>query len=1219
MLSILTINVNGLRKRRMRWIIFNELKKMKIDICFLQETHILDSDIHEWNKEWDGEIIYQPGTSHSRGEIILLSSKFDYENLTTFCRDDRMIGISFKHLNTKVHCINIYAPNKSYDKTTFYTQLKSVITNHDINPDDYLIIGGDFNCVIDNKIDIISGETHANRDVMNFNTLVEDCSLTDSWRQFHNIEKHFTFKRIINSITIARRLDYIFLNDSAIADCISSEIIDLPYTDHRGVLINIQNDQIKHGRGYWKMNDSLLSDQTYVDGVNKIVHGTYSENVGNLSIHTIWDLCKFKIKSFSMEYGKYKAETHDIEEKHIQYKLEILNSKLAKSPQDPTINQTIEQLKIQLDKINTDIYKGAQIRSKAIWAEYGEKGSKYFLNLEKYRAKQKIMTSMKLPDGTETSNQEHIMEGQVKFYEKLYGRNIAYSQNSVKQFLRGVKIPQLNADQKQLCDEVLQIDECKTALKSMKNNSSPGIDGLTTSWYKVFWTKIEHIVMACYNESFKTGKLSNQQRSGVLTLLHKGKQLPRNEIGNWRPISITNTDYKIITKALANRLKQVIGHIICEDQNGYIKGRHSGIVIRAIDDVIEYADQNNMSGAIMALDYSKAFDSLSKDFMTDSLKLFGFGNSFIHWIKTITNDTVSCVSYCGWLSRWIPLKCGIRQGCPISPLLFILSCEILSCRIRQSKCINGIKLPMSICGRNDIKVMQFADDTTLFLSDEPSIYKCLEVVDQFSQFTGLTLNKNKTEAMWIGCWKYRRKQVANISWKSHPDNTIKILGITFQSDRKAIEIEKNWTSKFEKCEKTIKSWLGRRLTIMGRITLVKSFLLSQFMYVMQALILPNHIITRINKLLFKFVWCKKAVYKEKDLQNVSEKVTRATLIKPYAEGGLQMINVEHMQQAIAIKWIAKIICGGNGIWRAIPTYYLNLFGPSYIIFRMNCAYKHLKGITGFFPYHYKNILKIWFSLPHKVRNTDNDNVIWNNKDYTYKGKVIFNKFWINNGIVFHSDIIQNKQLCNFEIVSHKIGQTGVRKFEYNIIKNAISTNMLNRDVSPTKNFNIKLGGKQLHNLQTKEIRNILANDESGNEQMLTHGHVWTRSFDATKEIKLIVLHWKILHNIYPTNLKLYQMKIKLDNICDNCTLAPIDTTEHFFYKCKSIQPLWNQVEKKLNLILDAQIVIQGVTKTLENLESYEKINLIILIGKRSIVLYKINPYRDLISIFEQEL
>ena len=345
---------------------------------------------------------------------------------------------------------------------------------------------------------------------------------------------------------------------------------------------------------------------------------------------------------------------------------------------------------------------------------------KYFLGLEKHRGKQKVMTTVKTQTGHVVNTQNKIMEAQVDYYEDLYKKKSIYNNKKLNKFIQNVNIPKLTVDQMESCEGSISKIECKNALKEMKITSSPGSDGLTVSWYRVFWNKIEKILIPFYNEALITGQMAHSQRAGILTLLHKGKSLPRDQLGNWRPISLTNTDYKILAKSISNRFKQVVKHLICEDQNGYIKGRHSGIVIRAIDDVIEYTHVTEKNGAILALDYSKAFDSISKEFMKKSFKFFGFGPNFINWINILNTNTVSCIQNCGWLSRWFPLQCGIRQGCPLSPLCFILACEILSCHIRQNKTIKGIQMPLSIDGRNEIKIMQFADDSTLFLADETS-------------------------------------------------------------------------------------------------------------------------------------------------------------------------------------------------------------------------------------------------------------------------------------------------------------------------------------------------------------------------------------------------------------------------------------------------------------------------------------------------------------------
>ena len=188
-----------------------------------------------------------------------------------------------------------------------------------------------------------------------------------------------------------------------------------------------------------------------------------------------------------------------------------------------------------------------------------------------------------------------------------------------------------------------------------------------------------------------------------------------------------------------------------------------------------------------------------------------------------------------------------------------------------------------------------SDYHLLFLGTEQSLKNSLIMAEQFGSFSGLRLNKRKTEALWLGCWKYRRKILANVQWKLYPENTIKILGVHFKNDCRASNVSENWTSKLSKMEGIMKSWMMRNLTILGKITLVKSFLASQFIYIMQGLILPQDVLTRINTLLFKYIWNSKHIYKESDLKKkVVEKVKRSTLIQDYSKGGLNIIDVRDL-------------------------------------------------------------------------------------------------------------------------------------------------------------------------------------------------------------------------------------------------------------------------------------------------------------------------------------
>ena len=151
------------------------------------------------------------------------------------------------------------------------------------------------------------------------------------------------------------------------------------------------------------------------------------------------------------------------------------------------------------------------------------------------------------------------------------------------------------------------------------------------------------------------------QRKGIITLLHKGKDLSRDNLGNYRPISLTNTDYKIGAKALASRLQTVITSVVHPDQTAYIKGRGATENIRLIDDILWYTREHKLDGMLLALDFAKAFDSVDRNFIQKAFKIMNVGTDFIKWLQVLNNDTVSSVMYNGWLTRYFKVERGIRH------------------------------------------------------------------------------------------------------------------------------------------------------------------------------------------------------------------------------------------------------------------------------------------------------------------------------------------------------------------------------------------------------------------------------------------------------------------------------------------------------------------------------------------------------------------------------
>jgi len=296
------------------------------------------------------------------------------------------------------------------------------------------------------------------------------------------------------------------------------------------------------------------------------------------------------------------------------------------------------------------------------------------------------------------------------------------SELQIEQYLENIQIPKLNEQEKEGCEGVITLDECSKIIKTLKKGKTPGGDGLTIGFYIKCWYLIKNLLLDSFNTSYMIGELSETQKRGVITLLDKGKD--RTLIKNWRPITLLNVDYKILSKTIAERIKTHLPKLINHNQVGYVKGRNIIDNIRTISDLMFITKQENIGGMIIGIDFEKAFDSVNWRFLNKILKHYNFGYSLIEWVKTLYNKSLSCVINNGRLSDVFRLGRGVRQGDPLSPYLFILIVEILGQVIRQDKEIKGY----NIVG-NDLKILQYADDTVGCLADIKSAKQFLKQVN----------------------------------------------------------------------------------------------------------------------------------------------------------------------------------------------------------------------------------------------------------------------------------------------------------------------------------------------------------------------------------------------------------------------------------------------------------------------------------------------------------
>ena len=467
----------------------------------------------------------------------------------------------------------------------------------------------------------------------------------------------------------------------------------------------------------------------------------------------------------------------------------------------------------------------------------------------------------------------------------------------------------------------------------------------------------------CANEK---GQLSISQRRGIITLLPK-QESSLLDLKNWRPITLLNNDYKIASKAIAKRIEAVLPRLIHTDQTGFIKGRYIGENIRLISDLLEQTKTDKMSGILMSMDFRKAFDTLEWPFMHYALKLYNFGESIRRWIKVFYTDIESTVINNGFSTDWMKPSAGVRQGCPLSPFLFVLTVEFMANKIRQSENVKGI----SICG-NEVKLSQFADDTNLICSDLKSVENAVSIVIDFGSISGLNLNKEKTKAMWLGESANNRNAPLQLKWVNGPT---RFLGVFLSYDKKGND-HQNFVIKIQKLQSNLDIWRSRDLTLFGRVLIIKSLGISPLVYSASNVDVPAGLEDNVKRRLFQFLW-----------KNKRDRIKRTGLYQDYGNGGLRMLDFETMVKALRLAWIPRILKPGFSNWKTVPDFFFRKCGGLNFLLTCNYNVKFLENL----PKFYKDILSFFSEL--KVlygRNLTDETILFNNQEILIGGKPFVN-------------------------------------------------------------------------------------------------------------------------------------------------------------------------------------------------------------------------------------
>lgn len=369
-----------------------------------------------------------------------------------------------------------------------------------------------------------------------------------------------------------------------------------------------------------------------------------------------------------------------------------------------------------------------------------------------------------------------------------------------------------------------------SALAGLKEKKTPGSDGLSPEFYKFFWELLAPFLHRALIYVVQQGQLHISARRGVIVLIPK-KHKDNLYIENWRPITLLTTDYKILAKALVNRIQCSLDKLISTHQTGFMQGRNISHNIRKILDIIEYTERRQEPGLIMSLDFHKCFDSLDHQSIREILRHYGFGQNFITLIMLLYTNIESCTLNNGFSSSYFSLEKGSPQGSPASTVIYLICAQLCSDIILNNPDIQGL----NIAGEQET-IVQFADDTNLFLTfSQATLDGVTQSLTVIYQQIGLRVNYDKTIIYRLGSLRYSNARLYSqfpIVWTDDP---FSVLGIEIGSNE--IELRNNFKDILNKSESILESWYNRNASLMGKVLIVNSLVGSLYVYKM--LVLPN--------------------------------------------------------------------------------------------------------------------------------------------------------------------------------------------------------------------------------------------------------------------------------------------------------------------------------------------------------------------------------------------
>lgn len=1203
-MNFVSWNCRGLNAPVKRNKVLSHLRKLGAHIIYLQETHLKVADHTRLRKNWIGQIYHSTFQAKARGTAILIHKSVPFICSNVLADPNgRFIVVTGKIHNTPLILANIYAPN--WDDCnffrTFFSKLTDVATHS-------LILGGDFNCWINPSLDRSSTKVHSpSKSAKMINSFMEEFHISDPWRFLYPNSKQYSF--FSNVHQTFTRIDFFLLSNNLLPFVQSVTYNPIVISDHAPISLMIGFDGLNSTHPPWRFNSRLLSSDDFVQCISSQITTFIEINkTPDISASTLWETLKAYLRGSIISYTAFERKTREAELSRLTQKIGELDRIYAANP-SPDLYKERLTLQANFNICSTQKEEEMLLRSRFKYYEEGDKAGRLLAHQLKQESSSHQILQIRTPLGT-TTDPKQINDHFKDYYSLLYTSEHSPDSAAFDNFFDPLDIPKVDEEVASKLDQPISVEELGVAMASMQGGKCPGPDGYPVEFYRKFFPLLAPLLVDMYNESYTSLMLPSTLTQATISLILKKNKDPL-DCGSYRPISLLNVDFKLLSKLLALRLDPILPTIISPDQTGFIRNRYSFYNLRRLYNIIYNQPSSKTPEALISLDAEKAFDRVEWAYLFYTMQKFGLGHKFITWVQLLYSAPQASVRTNNNFSEYFCLHRSTRQGCPLSPLLFAIAIEPLAVLLRSNQDIAGIS-------RSGIvhKVSLYADDLLLYVSNiSTSIPAALQSLTTFGSISGYKLNLGKSELFPINA-AARAYPTHSFPFKI-ANHRFTYLGI--QITEKFHDLFKfNFASLLSRVQKDFEQWSLLPLSLPARINSVKMNTLPKFSYLFQSIpiFLPQTFFRKIESLVTEFIWNRK-----------SPRIRKTLLQRPKSLGGMALPNFQYYYWAANIRalhyWLHSDISSSPPAWLQMEA--------------LSCKPTSLKALL-YSP--------LGLSLSPYTKNVcvKTSLRIWNQfrKHFNLQVPSIFSPLtsnplfppslidgawsvWSGLGIRTIKDLYIDGSFASFQQLSKKYSLPTPHFFRYLQIRSLVRSLFPNfpniPPTNPTDSLfmplpNVRGMISYIYN-KMYALRPVSLNlTKSQWEEDLGENisdEVWDSALHRVHSSSICARHGviqcKIVHRIHWTRVKLSQFFPDVDPTCERCHLAPASLA-HTLWFCPNLHGYWSKVFEMLSSVLEQTIspspfiALFGVLPPTIPLSSYKAdfVAFITLIARRLILL-----------------